>query len=98
VTSSATRLKNTRSLILAAGALAVSGIALSATGSEDFGKWLTLLGVALLVVGLHRFGRSGPDEALDLEPAPARRKKRKKRAADETSEPPEDAGGSPSSR
>jgi predicted cobalt transporter CbtA len=95
VTNSAARLKTTRSLILAAGALAVSGIALSATGSEDFGKWLTLLGVALLVVGLHRFGRSGPDEALELEPAPGRRKKRKKRDA---SEPPADAGDAPSSR
>jgi hypothetical protein len=69
-------------LILGAGALAVCGIALSATGSEDVGKWLTLTGVILMIVGLHRFGRSGPDEPLEFDEGEPKRKKRKKRAKD----------------
>jgi len=71
-----------RSLIRAAAAAAVVGIGLSVSEYGDIGKWLAIVGVALLVVGLHRFGRMGPDAPIrfDAEPAPRKKKKKKPRA------------------
>jgi hypothetical protein len=54
------------------GALSVAatatlvGIALAATGNPDLGGVITLAGLVGLIVGLHRFGRSGPDDAVVL--------------------------------
>ena len=39
----------------------ISGIATSMLGSEDVGAVLTLAGLAMLLWGLHRLGRLGPD-------------------------------------
>jgi hypothetical protein len=39
----------------------ISGIASSLLGSEDVGAVLTLAGLAMLLWGLHRLGRLGPD-------------------------------------
>lgn len=85
-------------LIRAAAIFAALGVALSIT--EDyaaFGKWSAVIGVVLLVVGLHRYGRLGPDAAIVFEeaPAPRKKKKKKKRAAmeedgAETPEAPEE--------
>ena len=71
-------------LIRVAALCAALGVALSIT--EDYaalGKWFAVAGVVLLIVGLHRFGRLGPDAALHFEaarpPAPRKKKKKKKK-------------------
>jgi len=47
---------------LTVGAFGVtSGIATSILGLEDVGAVLTLAGLAMLLWGLHRLGRLGPD-------------------------------------
>ena len=51
--------------LLAAGAtLAVFGIATSTGELSSLASVLTLGGLVLLMVGLHRFGRVGPDPAV----------------------------------
>jgi len=45
-----------------------------------------------LIVGLHRFGRLGPDEAIVFELSPPRKKKRRKQRADSDAKPA-DTGG-----
>jgi hypothetical protein len=39
----------------------ISGIACSVLGAQDVGAVLTLAGLAMLIWGLHRLGRLGPD-------------------------------------
>jgi len=70
---------STASLIKGAAICAAVGIGSSLTEYADYGKWLAVAGVLLLIAGLHRFGRMGPDAAIVFELAPPRRKKRKKR-------------------
>jgi hypothetical protein len=70
---------STPSLIKAAALCAALGIAGSLTEYSDYGKWLAVIGVLLLIVGLHRFGRSGPDHAIVFELAPARKKRKRKK-------------------
>lgn len=60
----------TRTLLKVAGTTTVVGIALAASGDEDLARWLTLIGLIAMVVGLHRFGRLGADPALELERSP----------------------------
>jgi hypothetical protein len=55
-----------RSLLSVAATLTLIGVALAATGSQELGSVATLAGLVGLIVGLHRFGRSGPDEPADL--------------------------------
>ena len=77
---------STPALIKAAAICAAVGIGSSITEYADFGKWLAVAGVLLLITGLHRYGRMGPDESIVFElPAP-RKKKRSRKAADGTSE------------
>ena len=71
----ALREPNTRILLLIASTLGVLGIALAAADSEDLAKIFTLIGLVLMIVGLHRYGRLGPDEPIEFTP-----KKKKKRA------------------
>lgn len=47
--------------LMTGATLLVLGIAISAIGEAMFGSLLTIVGVALLVSGLHTFGRAGPD-------------------------------------
>ncbi len=70
---------STPALIRAAGLCAALGIGLSITDYADIGKWITVLGVLLMIVALHRFGRSGADAPIVFELAPPTRKKRKKK-------------------
>ena len=70
---------STPTLIRGAGVCAALGISLSITDYGDYGKWITVLGVLFLIVGLHRFGRTGPDETIFFELAPTRKKKKKKK-------------------
>lgn len=47
---------------LSVGALGtVIGVSLSLLGGGDFAAGMTLVGAALLLYGLHRLGRLGPD-------------------------------------
>jgi len=78
---------STPALIKGAAICAAFGISASLTEYADYGKWLAVLGVLLLIVGLHRYGRLGPDPAIVFELAPPRKKrKRKKPVASEASE------------
>jgi hypothetical protein len=61
-------------LIKGAALCAAVGIFASITEYADLGKWLAVLGVLLLIVGLHRFGRMGPDAPIVFELAPRRKK------------------------
>ena len=73
---------STPNLIKGAAFGAALGIAACLTEYADYGRWLAVAGVLLLIVGLHRFGRMGPDDAIVFElPAPRKKKKRKKQAA-----------------
>ena len=56
-----------RSLIAIAGAGALVGIGLAATGDATFGAWITLPSLIGLIYALHRFGRTGPDAPIDFE-------------------------------
>ena len=87
---------STPALIRGAALCAAVGIFLSITEYADTGKWLTVAGVVLLIVGLHRFGRSGPDEPIRFELAPLRKKKKKKKKAEALAAEPTDEDGSPS--
>jgi len=81
---------STPSLIKAAAICAAVGIGASITEYADLGKWLAVAGVLLLIAGLHRYGRMGPDEAIVFELTPPRKKKkRKKPTAAETEASPE---------
>lgn len=79
---------STPNLIKGAAVCTAVGIAASLGEYADYGKWLTVAGVLLLVVGLHRFGRLGPDPAIvfELPSAPRKKKKRKKAAAADEAE------------
>ncbi|HTA91645.1 MAG TPA: hypothetical protein VK745_18810 [Polyangiaceae bacterium] len=84
-------------LIRGAAVFAALGVALSIT--DDYaalGKWLAVIGVVALIVGLHRFGRLGPDAPIRFEEAPTPRKKKKKKKrqpsdADSASAPADDS-------
>lgn len=71
--------------LLAAGATcAALGIATSVGGENTIlASLLTLGGWVLVVVGLHRFGRSGPDRPYPPLLKPRNRKKRRSTAAAE---------------
>lgn len=56
-----------RTLLRVAATTTVVGIFLAAAGDEDLSRWLTIAGIILLIVALHRFGRLGADEPLDLD-------------------------------
>ena len=78
---------STPNLIKGAAICSAVGIAASLTEYADFGKWLTVAGVLLLILGLHRFGRLGADPAIVFElPAPRKKRKRKKASAAESSD------------
>ena len=49
-------------MLIRIGACAsAAGIALAAAGDDNVARWLTLCGLLVLVLGLHRFGRLGAD-------------------------------------
>jgi uncharacterized protein (DUF58 family) len=69
--------------LLAAGAtLTVVGIAMSTGDATSLASVFTIGGLLALIVGLHRFGRTGPDQTVPAEPransqrTPARKKSR----------------------
>jgi hypothetical protein len=79
LTISASPRPSTSLLIRSAAACAAAGVGLSLTDYAGVGKWLAVVGVVLMIVGLHRFGRTGPDEAIVFQLEPAKKKKRKKK-------------------
>ena len=52
--------RRTRTLILVGTTCLLVGIAL-AVSDDDWGRWITVAGVLVLFVTLHRFGRLGAD-------------------------------------
>jgi len=54
--------RRTRIVILVGASLLLGGIAL-AVSDDEFGRWLTVAGVLLLFLTLHRFGRLGADQS-----------------------------------
>lgn len=54
---------NPRSLLAVGVTTLVVGIAIAATGDPPTGGVVTVASLILLIYGLHRFGRTGPDEA-----------------------------------
>jgi len=50
-----------RALILGSGLL-IFGLAMVGVDTTDVGAGLTLLGLVILIIGIHTFGRLGPDE------------------------------------
>jgi hypothetical protein len=53
--------KVARQFLVVGTTLLPFGIALAATGESSPGSFVTLVGLAILVAGLHTFGRAGPD-------------------------------------
>jgi hypothetical protein len=72
---------STPALIRGAGLCAALGIGLSITDYADYGKWITVAGVLLLIYSLHRYGRTGPDAPIVFELVPPRQRKKKKKRA-----------------
>jgi hypothetical protein len=66
-----------RTLLGAAAASVLLGIALCLVDQPMLGGWLSVLSLGGMLVALHRFGRSGADAPARLE----RRRKRRKRKA-----------------
>ncbi|MEO8904005.1 MAG: hypothetical protein ABI627_20995 [Polyangiaceae bacterium] len=79
---------STPALIRAAALCAAAGVGLSITEYADTAKWLVIVGVVLMLVGLHRFGRSGPDEPIRFQLEPARKRKKKKKKSEVLTEEP----------
>jgi hypothetical protein len=55
-----------RTLLAVALTATLVGIALAASDHEALGGFVTIVGLTLMIYGLHRFGRTGPDQPLDL--------------------------------
>jgi len=53
--------KSSRTLIAAGVTLAVVGIAMSVSELQAIGSWLTVGALVIVILGVHRFGRTGPD-------------------------------------
>jgi hypothetical protein len=63
VTDSAFPDDDRRTLIGVSATLALVGIALSTVDAQAIGGWLAIGSLVVLIWGLHRFGRTGPDES-----------------------------------
>jgi hypothetical protein len=50
-----------RKFLLTGATVLPIGIALAAIGHSTAGSTLTVIGLAVLIAGLHTFGRAGPD-------------------------------------
>ena len=54
--------RSERRLLAAGATLTVFGIAMSTGDPASIASVLTLAGLLLVILGLHRFGRTGPDQ------------------------------------
>jgi hypothetical protein len=77
--------------LLTGATLLPLGIAISAIGEATFGSLASIVGVALLISGLHTFGRAGPDVGGTPPDSPT------KDSAPPPASPPENPPLSPSS-
>ncbi|MEB2313604.1 MAG: hypothetical protein OZ921_15730 [Sorangiineae bacterium] len=55
--------RRARSLLAFAATAALVGIGWSVSGGQAAGAWITVLALALLIYALHRYGRTGADDA-----------------------------------
>ena len=55
-----------RSVLAAATATTLVGIALCTGDNQELGAWITLAGLLGLIYAVHRFGRLGPEPPLEL--------------------------------
>lgn len=58
-----------RTLIGAAATALLAGIGLAATGESLLGGLVVVPSLVLLIYALHRFGRTGPDDPIELDGA-----------------------------
>ncbi|MFO7180220.1 MAG: hypothetical protein DIU78_016085 [Pseudomonadota bacterium] len=65
----ARRVRDTRRFLAGAAVVTVAGITLVVQDETGLGRWLVVFGMIALVVGLHRFGRLGPDPEEPSPPA-----------------------------
>lgn len=72
-----------RTLLAVGAGASLLGIALSVGQQSSLASGMTLLGLLGLIIGLHRFGRSGPDAPTDSPRKPAKRRTRKPRKSQE---------------
>ncbi|HEY3233597.1 MAG TPA: hypothetical protein VGJ84_02705 [Polyangiaceae bacterium] len=56
-----------RSLLAIAATITLVGIALSVWDLGGLWAWTAVVGLLLLALAIHRFGRTGPEEALNFE-------------------------------
>jgi len=86
--------RSERRLLAAGATLTVFGIAMSTGEAASIASVLTLGGLLLVILGLHRFGRTGPDQpatggAKAVQAAPVRGKQKRKRARKARPAPPD---------
>jgi hypothetical protein len=53
-----------RKFLLSGATLLPIGIALSAVGESSLGSIVSIVALAILIAGLHTFGRAGPDTGV----------------------------------
>jgi hypothetical protein len=51
-----------RRVLLIAGAIVIVGLAVVGVGAGEVGRYITLIGLILMIFGVHTFGRLGPDD------------------------------------
>lgn len=68
-----------RSLLAAGATTALLGVGMSVDLASTLPSVLTLLGLLTMIVGLHRFGRTGPDAPPSTAPGGKRTRKKRRR-------------------
>ena len=70
--------RSERRLLAAGATLTLFGIAMSTGDLGSLAGALTIGGLLAMIVGLHRFGRTGPDQPIAAEAPKATKPKKKK--------------------
>lgn len=63
--------RRARRALISGSALLLLGLAMVGVDTTDVGAAITLLGLLILIFGIHSYGRLGPDEPEPAEPANA---------------------------
>ena len=54
-------LRSPRRLLMTSSAILILGLAVVGVGASELGRFITLAGLVLMILGVHTFGRLGPD-------------------------------------